>query len=146
MISGATNIQCSAAVSTDDFPPNDFPRNRAIYLLINDLYVFSAVPTDEIGRGYIGMSEYQRTWAQIGARGVGEVVIDAKLYKPQTSLASAEVEVAFASTALKNQPIETYEQEDLEEAVRKVKYVYLLQEITLTSPRLSKSKYLRLHS
>lgn len=124
----ATNIQCSAAVSPHDFAPGE-----DIYLLINDKYVFSASPhaspTDEMPRGHIGLSDYQRTWAQIGARGVGEVVVEAKLYHPfgkgpQAYLASAEVEVAFASTAIKNQPEEPYDQKDLEDAVREVKYVY----------------------
>ncbi|KAJ5601679.1 hypothetical protein N7510_011213, partial [Penicillium lagena] len=98
------------AVSPQDIPPT---RDRSdILVLINDFFVLSARPLDGFPSGRIGMSDPQRTWANIGLRDMVKV----QLYDPfsqggQAYLGSADIEVSFAS--VKKRPQEPYDQDVL---------------------------------
>ncbi|KAJ5239711.1 hypothetical protein N7468_004330 [Penicillium chermesinum] len=104
------------AVSPQDIPPSR--DGTDIFLLINDLYVFSARPLEGFPPGYISMSDPQRTWANIGLRDA----IKVQTYDPfsqsgQPYLGSADVEVSFASAKKR---VETpYDQDELASAVIK---------------------------
>ncbi|KAJ6105936.1 hypothetical protein N7512_009453 [Penicillium capsulatum] len=67
------------AVSPQEIPPSR--DGTDIFLLINDLYVFSARPLDGFPPGYISMSDPQRTWANIGLRDAIKVQLFASLKK-----------------------------------------------------------------
>ncbi|CAI7619098.1 unnamed protein product [Penicillium glandicola] len=102
------------AVSPQDIPPSR--DGTDVLLLINDLFVFSARPLDGFPSGYMGMSDPQRTWANIGLRDA----IKVQLYDPfsqggQAYLGSADVEVSFAST--KKRVEAPYDQDELAQAV-----------------------------
>ena len=98
------------AVSTQDFPP---PRGGGdILLLLNDLYVVTARPTDQMPVGRIGLSEPQRGWLQVAMTDV----IRAVPYSPfeqgdQAYLGSMDVEIGFASK--KNVTENKYDQDEL---------------------------------
>jgi len=102
--------------------PQDIPPSRDgsdVLLLINDLYVLSARPLEGLPPGLIGMSDPQRTWANIGMRDAVKV----QLYDPfsqggQAYLGSADIEVSFASVKKR---VETpYDQDELANAVIRV--------------------------
>ncbi|KAJ5338549.1 hypothetical protein N7452_005277 [Penicillium brevicompactum] len=108
------------AVSPQDIPPTR--DGTDLFLLINDLFVFSARPydgpSDGCPPGYIGMSEAQRKWAKIGIRDT----IKVQLYDPfsqggQAYLGSADIEVSFASNLPKKKPEAPYDQDELAQAV-----------------------------
>ena len=98
------------AVSTQDFPPQR--GGGDILLLLNDLYVITARPTDQMPAGMIGLSEPQRGWLQVAMTDV----IRAVPYSPfeqgdQAYLGSMDVELGFASK--KNVTETKYDQDDL---------------------------------
>ncbi|KAJ5683771.1 uncharacterized protein N7477_000116 [Penicillium maclennaniae] len=99
--------------------PQDIPTSRDgtdVLVLINDIYVFSARPLEGFPPGLIGMSDPQRTWANIGMRDAVKV----QLYDPfsqggQAYLGSADIEVSFAS--VKKRVETAYDQDELTNAV-----------------------------
>lgn len=120
------NIQLSVAVSSQEFKPTR--DGTDIFLLVNDLFVFSARPfegpsgpNEGCPPGFIGMSDAQRTWANIGIRDDVKV----QIYDPfsqggQAYLGSADIEVSFASSLPKKRPETPYDQDELAQAVIKV--------------------------
>lgn len=127
IIQCVANIQRSVAVSPQDIPPTR--DGTDILLLINDLFVFSARPfdgpSDGCPPGCIGISDAQRTWANIGIRDT----IKVQLYDPfskggQAYLGSADIEVSFASSMPKKRPETPYDQDELAQAVIKVSHFH----------------------
>jgi vesicle-fusing ATPase len=136
------------AVSPQDIPPSR--DGSDILLLINDLFVFSARPfdgpvngpNDGCPPGCIGISDAQRTWANIGIRDSVKV----QLYDPfsqggQAYLGSADIEVSFASSLPKKRPETPYDQDELAQAVIKVSYIRTIKEVVLISPRTLRTSY-----
>ncbi|KAL9003788.1 MAG: hypothetical protein Q9188_003368 [Gyalolechia gomerana] len=83
------------AVSPFDFPPSrdggDF------YVLVNDMYVFSARPVDNFQPGQISLSDPQRTWASISLMDT----VNVRHYDPfqeggHRYLGSLDVEISLA--------------------------------------------------
>ncbi|KAJ5861625.1 uncharacterized protein N7529_008935 [Penicillium soppii] len=113
------------AVSSQEFKPTR--DGTDIFLLVNDLFVFSARPfegpsgpNEGCPPGFIGMSDAQRTWANIGIRDDVKV----QIYDPfsqggQAYLGSADIEVSFASSLPKKRPETPYDQDELAQAVIK---------------------------
>lgn len=107
----------SVAVSPQEIPPNR--DGTDIFLLINDLYVFSARPMEGFPPGYISMSDPQRTWANIGLRDAIKVQpFDPFSQGGQPYLGSADIEVSFAS--VKKRVEAPYDQDELGNAVIRV--------------------------
>ena len=82
-------------MSPVDFNPQQFGPN--FYLILNDMFVLTAVPFDGFPRGSISLSDPQRTWAQISLRDA----VNARIYDPFSEggdryLGSLNVEVSFA--------------------------------------------------
>ncbi|KAL4897224.1 P-loop containing nucleoside triphosphate hydrolase protein [Aspergillus ambiguus] len=100
--------------------PQDFPLNRDgvdLFLLVNDYYVFSARPYNEVAPGTICLSEPQRLWAGVGLRDQVKV----QIYHPfsqgaQAYLGSTDIEIKFAGRV---RPKEPYDQDELGVAVIK---------------------------
>lgn len=104
----------SIAVSPLDIPPTR--DGTDLYLLINDLYVFSARPLDGFPPGCIGMSDPQRTWARVGLRDTVKVELyDQFSQGGQAYLGSADIEISFASARKRTEV--PYDQDDLAKAV-----------------------------
>ncbi|KAJ5989186.1 hypothetical protein N7481_004396 [Penicillium waksmanii] len=102
------------AVSPLDIPPTR--DGTDLYLLINDLYVFSARPLDGFPPGCIGMSDPQRTWARVGLRDTVKVELyDQFSQGGQAYLGSADIEISFASARKRTEV--PYDQDDLAKAV-----------------------------
>jgi vesicle-fusing ATPase len=104
------------AVSSLDFPLTAF--GPEFYLLVNDLYVFSARPLDGFPQGYIGFAERQRMWARIAVTDS----VRAQIYNPfnqerKAYLGSTDIEIGFAG---KSKTEEHYDQNDLGNSVREV--------------------------
>ncbi|KAL8689777.1 MAG: hypothetical protein Q9218_004632 [Villophora microphyllina] len=83
------------AVSPFDFPPSR--DGRDFYILINDLFVLSARPTDGFPAGLLSLSDPQRTWASIALSDT----VNVQLYDPfqeggHRYLGYMDVEVDFA--------------------------------------------------
>ncbi|KAJ5235546.1 uncharacterized protein N7469_004714 [Penicillium citrinum] len=102
------------AVSPLDIPPN--PDGSDIYVLVKDLYVFSARPLDGFPRGTIGMSTHQRTWAEVGMRDAVKVELYDQFNQGGSAyLGSSDIEVGFASASKRTEV--PYDQDDLAKAV-----------------------------
>jgi vesicle-fusing ATPase len=91
-----------------------------VLLLVNDVFVFSARPVEGFPPGLMGLSDPQRTWANIGMRDA----IKVQLYDPfsqggQAYLGSADIEVSFAS--IKKRVEAPYDQDELANAVIRVR-------------------------
>lgn len=104
------------AVSSLDFPLTSF--GPEFYLLVNDLYVFSARPLDGFPQGYIGFAERQRMWARIAVTDS----VRAQIYNPfnqerKAYLGSTDIEIGFAG---KSKTEEQYDQNELGNSVREV--------------------------
>ena len=83
------------AVSPVDFNPQRL--GSSFYLILNDIFVLTAVPFDGFPRSSIGLSDPHRTWAQISLRDA----VNARIYDPFSEggdnyLGSLNVEVSFA--------------------------------------------------
>ncbi|KZF25230.1 putative vesicle fusion factor [Xylona heveae TC161] len=97
------------AVSPFDIQPSR--DGSDIYLLVNDTYVFTARPFDGFPQGHIGLSDPQRSWAQVALTDL----VNVSLYDPftqgsQTYLSSLDAEVGFAGRKTTEVP---YDQDDL---------------------------------
>ena len=104
------------AVSPVDFPSSAY--GHELFLLVNDLYVFSARTLDSFPQGCISFSEPQRTWAKIAVTDS----VKAQIYNPfgdgkSAYLGSTDMEVGFAGRSRTDDP---YDQDDLANAVRQV--------------------------
>ncbi len=105
------------AVSTQDLPPS--PDGTDIFLLINGTFVVSARPLDAFARGYIGLSEPQRSWMGVALTDQ----LQAEVYDPfsqgaQAYIGSMDVEIGFASTRKTTEA--PYDQDDLAKEITKV--------------------------
>lgn len=112
-----------AAVSPRDFPPTN---EGDQYLIINGAYVVTARPIQECQPGAIGLTDAQRTWAQIsiGPQEVVEVApYDIGSQGKQFYLGALNMEVGFASQ--KKMPETPYDQDKLAEFVIRVCCSYL---------------------
>lgn len=110
----------SAAVSPRDFPPNR--DGSDIYLLLNGNYVLSARPTQGCPPGEIGLTDAQRTWAQISLGPQDMVAVEPYNAFSQGGgayLGALEVEVGFASRKTTETP---YDQDELATLFKKVKH------------------------
>ena len=96
------------AVSSSNFPPP--PAGSDFFVILEDKFVYTAVISTAITKGYIGLSDPQRTWT-----GASEYVnIDVGKYDTSQEgyLESLEVDVSFASTRTTETP---YEQDELQQ-------------------------------
>jgi vesicle-fusing ATPase len=89
-----------------------------VLLLINNHYVFSARPLVGFPDGHIGMSDPQRTWAQVALTDL----VDVRRYDifsqgRQAYLASVDLEVSFAGKKRTEVP---YDQDQLARVFIKV--------------------------
>ncbi|KAL1960893.1 hypothetical protein VTO42DRAFT_5876 [Malbranchea cinnamomea] len=101
------------AVSPQDIPPSR--DGSDIYVLVNNLYVFSARPLQGFPPGHISMSDPQRTWAQVALTDMVEVrLFDIFSQGSQAYLASMDVEVGFAGKKKTEVP---YDQDQLASVV-----------------------------
>lgn len=103
------------AVSMQDIPPSYDGVDTLV--MVNDNYVFSARPVNGFPKGYISMSDPQRTWA--GVAFTDDVKV--QIYDPfsqggQAYLGSADIEVGFAGKKRVETP---YDQDDLGRTVIK---------------------------
>lgn len=100
--------------------PQDFPQSggKDFFLLINDLYVFTARTLDTFPRGFISFSEPQRTWAKIAVTDAVKVQIYNPFHQDKKAyLGSTDIEVGFAGRSRTDEP---YDQNDLANSVRTV--------------------------
>lgn len=135
-----SNTELRVAVSTLDFPLTAF--GPEFYLLINDLYVFSARPLDGFPQGYIGVSERQRMWARIAVTDS----VRAQIYNPfnqerKAYLGSTDIEIAFAG---KSRTEEQYDQNELGNSVREVSRYNICVLDDANFRRNSKTRFWRL--
>lgn len=103
-------------VSPFDFPPNS--GSSSSYVILNDLYVCTARTLDGLPQGQIGLSEFQRSWAQISLQDTVYV----KKYDPFEEggpryLGSLDAEVSFASRKETETP---YDQDELQQHFTRV--------------------------
>ena len=101
------------AVSPLDVPPSR--DGYDVYLLLNGYFIFSARPLNGFPRGQIGMSDAQRTWAQIAL--TDEVAVqrfDPFASAGDTYLGALDVAVAFAGRKTTAEP---YDQDELAQYV-----------------------------
>ncbi|KAL4879699.1 P-loop containing nucleoside triphosphate hydrolase protein [Aspergillus karnatakaensis] len=104
-----------ALVSARDFPPSH-SGSKDFYIIVKDLYVFSALPLDDFPQGHIGLNKFQRKWADIGVR---DTDTTARPYEPfsqggEAHLGLADIEVKFAGTSMNDNQ---YDQDRLTKAV-----------------------------
>ncbi|PKY06750.1 putative vesicular fusion ATPase [Aspergillus campestris IBT 28561] len=98
--------------------PQDFPQSggKDFFLVINDLYVFTARALDTFPRGFISFSEPQRTWAKIAVTDAVKVQIYNPFHQDKKAyLGSTDIEVGFAGRSRTDEP---YDQNDLANSVR----------------------------
>ncbi|KAB8345889.1 hypothetical protein FH972_022944 [Carpinus fangiana] len=96
------------AVSPQDIQS---PDRQPVYVLVNDQFVFSALPFDGFPPGSISFSDPQRTWAQIALTdNVRVQTFDPFSAGSQVYLASMDVEVGFAGRKTTDVP---YDQDEL---------------------------------
>ncbi|KAI5290652.1 transport between ER and Golgi ATPase protein [Ascosphaera aggregata] len=101
------------AVSPSDIPPSR--DGSDVFIIVNDLFVFSARPLNGFPAGMISMSDPQRTWAQVALTDVVNVKLyDAFANGDAAYLASMDVEIGFAGKKRTDAP---YDQEELGKAV-----------------------------
>lgn len=103
-------------VSPFDFPP--ISGSSGSYVILNDLYVCTARTLDGFPQGQIGLSEFQRSWAQISLQDTVYV----KKYDPFEEggpryLGSLDAEVSFASRKETETP---YDQDELQQHFTRV--------------------------
>ncbi|GMF75987.1 unnamed protein product [Aspergillus oryzae] len=103
------------AVSPQDFPPTR--DGLDLFLLVNDLYVFSARPYDGFPPGHISMSDPQRTWAGVAFTDS----VNVQIYDPfsqggQAYIGSTDIEIGFAGKKRVETP---YDQDELGSVVVK---------------------------
>ncbi|KAI9652840.1 MAG: transport between ER and Golgi ATPase protein [Alyxoria varia] len=105
------------AVSPEDIPPSR--DGLDVYVLVNDGFVFTARPLNGFPRGQIGLSEVQRTWAEIAFSDTVKV----HQYDPfadgtgNNYLASMDMEIGFAGRKSTDVP---YDQDELNSAFVRV--------------------------
>ncbi|PLN83586.1 putative vesicular fusion ATPase [Aspergillus taichungensis] len=98
--------------------PQDFSQSggKDFFLLVNDLYVFTARTLDTFPRGFISFSEPQRTWAKIAVTDAVKVQIYNPFHQDKKAyLGSTDIEVGFAGRSRTDEP---YDQNDLANSVR----------------------------
>lgn len=109
--------------------PLDFPQSqRDFYLMINDLYVVTARQLDNFPPGQIGLSDFQRTWAQISLQ---DRVIG-RIYNPfdeggHRYLGSIDAEVSFAGRKETEVP---FDQDELQQLFTRVSLAYFSMRIS----------------
>ena len=100
----------------DFAPPQD---GSDLYLLVNDLYVFTARPLDQFPPGHIGLGDPQRSWAGVAMRDS----VNVQIYDPfsqggHSYLGSMDVEVGFAGRRTTEAP---YDQDELADSFIRVR-------------------------
>ena len=95
----------SVAVSPYDFPPSR--DSGDFYIILNDMFVLTAKPSDGFAPGQLSLSDPQRTWAQISLQDVVKV----RMYDPFSEggdryLGSLDVEVGFAGRKTISDPLD----------------------------------------
>lgn len=105
------------AVSTQDLPPSR--DGTDIFLLVNGTHVVTARPLDSFPRGYIGLSEPQRSWMGVALTDQ----IQAEVFDPfsqgnQAYIGAMDIEIGFASTRKTTDT--PYDQDDLAREITKV--------------------------
>ncbi|PGH03752.1 vesicle-fusing ATPase [Blastomyces parvus] len=101
------------AVSPHDIPPSR--DGSDVFVLINDMFVFSARPLEGFPPGHISMSDPQRTWAQVALTDVVAVrLYDIFSQGGQSYLASMDIEIGFAGKKRTETP---YDQDQLAQVV-----------------------------